>query len=66
MQLISKYNKGFRFLLCVIDFCKYAWVFHLKDENVISVANAFTRFLNKSKRTTKWVDKGSGVSNSSN
>ena len=28
MQLISKFNKGFRFLLCVIDiFSKYAWVF---------------------------------------
>ena len=29
-QLISKYNKSFRFLLCVIDllvsFSKYAWV----------------------------------------
>ena len=28
MQLISKFNKGFRSLLCVIDiFSKYAWVF---------------------------------------
>ena len=27
VQLISKFNKGFRFLLCVIDiFSKYAWV----------------------------------------
>ena len=27
MQLISKFNKGFIFLLCVIDiFSKYAWV----------------------------------------
>ena len=27
MQLINKFNKGFRFLLCVIDiFSKYAWV----------------------------------------
>ena len=32
MQLISKSNKGFRFLLCVIDiFSKYAWVVPLKD-----------------------------------
>ena len=31
MQLISKFNKGFRFL-CVIDiFCKYAWVVPIKD-----------------------------------
>ena len=28
MQLLSKFNKGFRFLLCIIDiFSKYAWVF---------------------------------------
>ena len=34
MQLIRKFNKGFRFLLCVIDiFSKYAWVSHLKDKN---------------------------------
>ena len=27
MQLISKFGKGFRFLLCVVDiFCKYTWV----------------------------------------
>ena len=33
MQLISKYNKGIRFLLCVIDiFSKYAWVVPLKDK----------------------------------
>ena len=33
MQLISKFNKGFRFLLCVVDiFSKYAWVVPLKDK----------------------------------
>ena len=32
-QLISQFNKGFRFLLCVIDiFSKYAWVVPLKDK----------------------------------
>ena len=31
MQLISKYNKGFRFMLCVIDiYSKNAWVVPLK------------------------------------
>ena len=30
MQLISKFNKGFRFLLCVIDiYSKYVWVIPL-------------------------------------
>ena len=33
MQLISKFNKGFRFLLCVIDiYSKYAWFVPLKDK----------------------------------
>ena len=33
MQLISKFNKGFRFLLCVINiFSKYASVVPLKDK----------------------------------
>ena len=33
MQLISKFNKGFRFLLCVVDInSKYAWVIPLKDK----------------------------------
>ena len=33
MQLISKFNKRFRFLLCVIDiYSKYAWVVPLKDK----------------------------------
>ena len=42
MQLISKFNKGFRFLLCVIDiFSKYAWVVPLKDKKGISIVNAF-------------------------
>ena len=35
MHLLSKYNKGIRFLLCVIDiFSKYAWVAPLKDKKV--------------------------------
>ena len=33
MQLISKYNKGIRYLLCTFDlFSKYAWVVPLKDK----------------------------------
>ena len=32
MQLKSKFNKGFRFLLCVIIiYSKYAWVIPLRD-----------------------------------
>ena len=38
MQLISKFNKGFRFLLCIIDiFSKYAWFVPLKDKKGVSI-----------------------------
>ena len=51
MQLISKFNKGFSFLLYVIDICsKYAWVIPLKDIKRITITNAFQNFLDKSNR----------------
>ena len=50
MQLINKFNKGFRFLLCVIDiFSKYAWIIPLKDKKGVSIVNAFKKILDKSK-----------------
>ena len=68
MQLISKFNKGFRFLLCAIDvFSKYAWVIPLKDKKGISIVNAFQKILNESERKPNklWVDKGSEFYNNS-
>ena len=62
MQLLSKYNKGIRFLLCVIDiFSKYAWVVPLKDKKGISVVKAFQSISKQSNRKPIkiWVDKGS-------
>ena len=51
MQLLSKFNKGIRYLLCVIDlFSKCPFVVPLKDRKVISIVNAFQSILNKSKR----------------
>ena len=51
MQLISKFNKEFRFLLWVIDiFSKYAWVVPLKDKKGISIVNAFQKMLKESDR----------------
>ena len=66
MQLISKFYKGFRLLLCVIDiFSKCAWV----------IVNAFQKILKQSDRSEAkskwrkpnkiWVDKGSEFYNNS-
>ena len=68
MQLLSKVNKGFRFLLCVIDiFSKYASVIPLKDKKDISIVNAFQKILKESNRKPDkiWVDKGSEFYNNS-
>ena len=62
MQLLSKYNKGIRFLVCVIDvFSKYAWVVPLKDKKGISIVKAFQSILKQSNRKPNkiWADKGS-------
>ena len=62
MQLISKFNKRYRFLLCVIDiFSKYAWVVLLKNKKGVSIVDAFRKFLDKSghKPSKIWVDKES-------
>ena len=45
MKLISKFNKAFRFLLCIIDiFSKYAWVVPLKDKNVLVLLMLFKKY----------------------
>ena len=68
MQLISKFNKGFRFLLCVIDiYSKYAWVVPLKDKKGVSIVNAFQSILKTFNRKPNkiWVDKGNEFYNRS-
>ena len=71
MQLINKFNKGTRFLLCVIDIfsivSKYSWVVTLKDKKGVTIVNAFQKVLGRSNRKPNkiWVDKGSDFYNSS-
>ena len=70
MQLLSRYNKGIRFVLCVIGiFSKYAWVVPLKDKKGISIVKAFQSILKQTNRKRKpnkiWVDKGSEFYNAS-
>ena len=60
MKLISKFNKIFKFLLCVIEICsKYACVISLKDKQGITITNAFHKVLDKSNCKPKkiWADK---------
>ena len=68
MQLISKNNKGFHFLLFIIQiFNENAWVAPLEDKKSITIINAFQKVLNESnqKPSKIWVDKGSEFYNRS-
>ena len=61
MQAFSKFNRGIKYLLAVIDvFSKYGYLIPLKDKTGKSVASALkTIFKEKKKKTEKiWVDKG--------
>ena len=60
MQRFSKWNKGYRYLLMVIDvFSKYGWIVLLKDKKGESVMNAFKTIFKESRRPQYlWVDKG--------
>ena len=51
MQLLSKFNKGIRFLLCDLGiYSKYAWVIPLKDKKGIAITNAFQKILDEWER----------------
>ena len=68
MKLVRKYNKGIRFLLCMIDiFSKYACVTPLKNKKDATIANAFQSILNNSRRKSNkiWVDQCSEFYNKS-
>ena len=61
MQPISKFNKEFHLLLCVIDiYSKYGWIVPLKGNKSITITNVFQKNLNDSghKLNNIWVDKG--------
>ena len=66
MQLISKCNKGIRYLLYVFDiFITYAWVVPLKDKKGVTIFNVFQSILesSKTKAIKIWIDQGSDVFN---
>ena len=69
MQLIRKFDKGFRFLLCVIDIniSKYALVIPLKDKKGITITVPYQKILDEFNRKPNktLVDKGSDFYNGS-
>ena len=67
MVSLSKYNKGIKYLLCVIDlFSKYSWVIPIKDKKGVSIVNAFKKIISKERKPNKiWVDQGREFYNNS-
>ena len=68
MQMIDKFNRGFRFLLGVINiYSKYASVIPLKGKKWITITNGFQKKLDErnSNPNEIWVDKGNEFCNRS-
>ena len=60
MQQFSKWNKGFRYLLMVLDvFSKYGWIVPLKDKKGETVSEALKTILKEGRKPQYlWTDKG--------
>ena len=60
MSAYSKENKGYKYLLAVIDvFSKYGWLIPIKNKSGYTVAEAFKQILKSGRKPEKlWVDKG--------
>ena len=59
MQAFSKFNRGAKYLLVVIDvFSKYRWLIPLKDKTGKSVVSALETIFKERKLEKMWVDKG--------
>ena len=59
MQAFSKFNRGVKYLLTVIDvFSKYGWLIPLKDKIGKSIALALKTIFEERKPEKMWVDKG--------
>ena len=59
MQAFTKFNRGIKYLLAVIDvFSKYGYLIPLKDKTGKSVASALKTIFKERKPGKMWVDKG--------
>ena len=56
MQFISKCDRGFRFLLCVIDiYSKYVWVIPIKDKKELQLVMLFKKiYMNRNANQIKY------------
>ena len=63
-QKLSKYNKGYRYLLTVIDtFSKYAYVVPLKTKSSQEVIDAFEKLFHGHHPNKLWTDEGTEFKN---
>jgi len=59
MQKLSKWNKGYKYLLMVLDiFSKYGWIVPLKTKTGLEVSKALQIIFKENKPKMLWVDKG--------
>ena len=59
MQKLSKWNKGYKYLLMVLDlFSKYGWIVPLKTKTGLEVSGALASIFRENKPKMLWVDKG--------
>ena len=60
MQQFSKWNKGFRYLLIVLDiFRKFGWIIPLKEKKGETIAEAFKSMFKEGRKPQYcWTDKG--------
>ena len=59
MQSFSRFNRGAKYLLTVVDvFSKYGWMFPLKEKDGVSVSKALKEIFNQRKPEKLWTEKG--------
>ena len=62
MDKLSKWNKGYKYILTVIHvFSKFAWAYPLKNKTGVLITDSFKSIVKNSKRKPQklWVDLGS-------
>ena len=64
MQSFSKFNRGVKYLLTVIDvFSKFGWMIPLKDKTGLSISKALKEIFKQRKPEKLWTDKGKAFYN---